>query len=242
MKSVRSSSAVLRLGATPSRSVPVFEALGKVNGQWVRLGMDTLAGVSCVGRADLSKEEQALDVPTSERLHHAGGESLRTNMEVTLEVDIMGASFDVTFNVIESGRFPLGFLLGMDVLEKHDFVLNAATRQVEFRRVPLPQSELEENRAFREKELTSVGATVAACLPLNDDFDDVSPRVGQGVSVRVVRPVVLDTLVEVPAFTKQMVKAVFPRLEQENELDLATENWVFLPLESDDEALRSCTV
>jgi hypothetical protein len=96
VKSVRSSSAVLRLGATPSRSVSVFEALGKVNGQWVRLGMDTLAGVSCVGRADLSKEEQTLAVPTSERLHHAGGESLRTNMEVTLAVDIMGTVFDVT--------------------------------------------------------------------------------------------------------------------------------------------------
>ena len=53
--------------------------------------------------------------------------------------------------------------------------------------------------------------------------------------MRVVRPVVLDILVEVPAFTKQMVKAVFPRLEQEYELDLATEDWVFLPLESNDE-------
>ena len=183
----------------------------------------------------MSKEEQALAVPTSERLHHAGGESLRTNMEVTLEVDISGTVFDVTFNVIESGRFPLGFLLGMDVLEKHDFVLNAATRQVEFRRVPLPQDELNENRAFREKELTSVGTSVAACLPLDDDFEDPGPRLGQGVSVRVVRAVVLDVQTEVPAFTKQMLKAVFPSKEEDDDLDLSTESWVFLPLDAVDE-------
>ena len=42
--------------------------------------------------------------------------------------------------------------------------------------------------------------------------------------MRVVHAVVLDILVEVPAFTKQIVKAVFPRLEKEDDLDLSTES------------------
>ena len=146
-------------------------------------------------------------------------------------MNIVGTDFDVTFNVVESGRFPLGFLLGMDVLEKHDFVLHAATRQVEFRGVALPQCELDEYREFREKELTAVGATVAACLPLGEDFDEEPARAGHGFSVHLVRPVLRDARVEVAAFSKQMLKAVFPKRTEDCELDLDTESWAFLPLE-----------
>ena len=45
----------------------------------------------------------------------------------------------------------------------------------------------------------------------------------------------LDVQTEVPAFTKQMLKAVFPSKEEDDELDLSTESWVFLPLEAVDE-------
>ena len=48
----------------------------------------------------------------------------------------------VTFNVIEAGRFNLGFLLGMDVLEKHGFLLNASTRSVYFLKNAMSQEKL----------------------------------------------------------------------------------------------------
>ena len=88
--------------------------------------------MSCAGRADLTREELEKVVPTAERLHHAGGEFLQSKEEVELDVNMGGTLVKVTFNVIETGRFNLGFLLRMDVLEKHGFLLNAITRSVDF--------------------------------------------------------------------------------------------------------------
>ena len=67
-------------------------------------------------------------------------------------------------------------------------------------------------------------------MPLYKD-DEEAPRAGRGVSVHVVRPVVLDVQVEVPAFSKQMLKAVFPKRIEDCGLDLEAESWAFLPLE-----------
>ena len=99
-------------------------------------------------------------MPTSERLHHAGGEALRSTAEVTLDIELGGCEIKATFNVIDTGRHPLGFLLGMDVLEKYAFLLDASTRSASFRGEPLPFEELEELRAFREKRILSAGNQV----------------------------------------------------------------------------------
>ena len=55
--SVVRSSSVMRLGATPSRDAPVFEVVASIGSRPVHMGVDTLAGVSCVGRADVTQEQ-----------------------------------------------------------------------------------------------------------------------------------------------------------------------------------------
>ena len=70
------------------RASPVFEIAAKIEGCVVRLGLDTLAGVSCVGSGDLTKEQFSCAVSTSEHQHHTGGEALRSTSEVTLCVEV----------------------------------------------------------------------------------------------------------------------------------------------------------
>ena len=113
--SIRSSLGVFRVDSLQSRAAPVFEVPASIDGVSHRLGLDTLAGVSCVGSADLSPQQLSRAVPTAERLHHAGGEPLSTALEVTLDVSLGPFVLPVTFNVVETGRFKLGFLLGMEL-------------------------------------------------------------------------------------------------------------------------------
>jgi hypothetical protein len=141
----------------------VFEIAATVSGKPVRLGLDTLAGLSCVGRLNLTKEELSRAVSTSERLHHAGGESLQSTAEVTLDVGLGECEIKVTFNVIDTGRFPLGFLLGMDILEKHAFVLDVSSRAASFCGEVMPVEELEVLRAFREGKLALAGVKSVVC-------------------------------------------------------------------------------
>ena len=88
-----SSCGVCRLDSRPSRPSPVFKIAAKIEGWVVRLGLDTLAGVSCVGAGDLTKEQRSRAVPTSERLHQADGEALRSTNEVMLCVELGRSKF-----------------------------------------------------------------------------------------------------------------------------------------------------
>jgi hypothetical protein len=65
-------------------------------------------------------------VPTSERLHHAGGEALRSDSEIELAIELSGEILLAKFNVIDTGKHNLGFLFGMDLLERFEFVIDAA--------------------------------------------------------------------------------------------------------------------
>jgi hypothetical protein len=151
------SSGVLRLGATSSRAAPVFEIVAIISDRKVRMGVDTRASVSCVSRSDLTKEELEKAKPTLERLHHAGGEALPSKVEVSLEVEMGGGKCMVTFNVIETGRCKLGFFLGMDVLDKHNFLLDTSTRTANYCGKPMPKEELEELRTSREQKFLAAG-------------------------------------------------------------------------------------
>ena len=130
-----------------SRAAPVFEVPASIDGVFHRLGLDTLAGVSCVGSADLSPKQLSRAVPTAERLHHAGGEPLSTALEVTLDVSLGPFVLPVTFNVVETGRFKLGFLLGMDVLERYHFRLDVSNRTVLFDQNVFPIDKILEARS-----------------------------------------------------------------------------------------------
>ena len=178
----------MKLGACTSRASPVFEVAATINGKPVRLGLDTLAGLSCVGRVNLTHEELSNVVPTSERLHHAGGEALRSTAEVTPDVEMGSGEIKVTFNVIDTGRHPLGFLLGMDVLEKYAFQLDASARSASFRGEPLPFEVLEELRAFREKRILSAGIKSVVSYK-HDEEDEVKEEGrrywGDGSSIRL---------------------------------------------------------
>jgi hypothetical protein len=185
VKAVRSSSAVHKLGSNESRASPVLEVKSTANGKPMRLGIDSMASIGCIGRSDLNTGELSLAVPTTESLHHAGGESLRSGSEVTFNIGIGSGFFDVTFNVIENGHFPLGFLLGMNVLEKHDFVLHTATRLIDYSPVALSKEKLQAMCAAREQQITgSVGVRKVSCAvePLDDDDLDEYRR-PQGLSL-----------------------------------------------------------
>ena len=68
--------------------VPGVEIAGHIDGKPIRLGLDTLAGLSCVGKCDLTPDERKRCVPTSERLHQAGGDALRSDSEIELHKEI----------------------------------------------------------------------------------------------------------------------------------------------------------
>ena len=69
-----------------------------------------------------------------------------------MPVTIGKKNLEVTFNVLDAGDDQLGFLIGMDVLEKHQFVLNAGTREATFADVP----EKEELKILQEKNVAGL--------------------------------------------------------------------------------------
>jgi hypothetical protein len=168
-----------------------------------------------VGRADLTKEQYRRSVPTSERLHHAGGDPLQSGMEVSLQVEIDGLQMTVTFNVVDAARFPLGFLLGMDVLEKYGVLIDAGTRQARFRRKPLEMLELQDLRDKREKALTSVGAKAIVC----PKFEEVAVSHMPGVTVRDIRD---DWRNHVPVTKECEVHEAKPEMKNDEGLDQYT--------------------
>ena len=88
-------------------------------------------------------------------------------------------------------------------------------------------------RASREQALTSAGAKAVSCSPVEVEEEHVS-RV-PGITARTIT---LDALVQVPAYSKQMVKGVFPvlvcTLASDDQLGLQAEDWVFFPLAPSD--------
>ena len=128
-----------------------------INSKAIRLGLDSFAGLSCVGKADLTVEERKRCVPTSERLLHAGGEALRSGGEIDLPVEIAGEPILSTFNVIDTGKHNLGFLFDMDLLERYEFVINCARRKVTFCPLPMPHEDLQRYCCDKEQQLLSTG-------------------------------------------------------------------------------------
>jgi hypothetical protein len=156
----------VRCNLDASRAAQVFEVAAKIDGRLMIVGLDTLAAVSCVGRADLTKEQFERAVPTAVQLLHAGGGNLETTKEVMLPVTIGKKNLEVTFNVLDAGGDQLGFLIGMDVLEKHQFVLNAGTREATFADVP----EKEELKILQEK--SAAGLLTCRTSKVTDDKED----------------------------------------------------------------------
>ena len=214
---------------TTSRSAPVLEVAASINGKSIRLGLDTLAGLSCVGKADLTSEERKLCEPTSERLHHAGGDLLRSSGEIELPVEIAGSILHVTFNVIDTGKHNLGFLLGMDVLERFEFVLECAQRKVSFNPHPVPQEDLLRFRRDKEKQLVRTGCK-AVFTETDDDSEPPPAR------VTCVRSVLSLHETVIPAFSKLMVQGIFTARSDDLLPDGSSRDFVFFPPDEDSKA------
>ena len=233
---VFASTRVFEIGAAPSRAAPVMEVAARINGKPIRLGLDTLAGLSCVGKADLTPDERARCVPTSERLHHAGGEALRSDSEIELAIELSGEILLAKFNVIDTGKHNLGFLFGMDLLERFEFVIDAARRAVTFCPVPVPMADLLQYRANKEQQLLSNGVRPVfadARSPVDEDgtsFSTFSSRVAPIRSVIALHETVI------PPFSKLMVTGVFTARDGDLLPDGTSRDFVYFPPDDDSKA------
>jgi hypothetical protein len=229
---VFASTRVCDVGSTAtSRSAPVMEIAAAINGKSIRLGLDTLAGLSCVGKADLTAAERKLCEPTSERLHHAGGELLSSSGEIELPIEIAGSTIMVTFNVIDTGKHNLGFLLGMDVLERYEFVVDCARRKVTFCPLPVPQDDLLRYRRAKEKQLVLTGCkAVFTDADADADFEILSAR------VNCVRSVLCLNETTIPAYSKLMVRGIFTARDDDILKDGSSRDFVFFPPDEDTKA------
>ena len=115
------------------RPAPVLEIAANIGGRVCRLGPNTFLGLSVVGLDDLPPGARNRCKRSSERLHPLGGVRLNSNLEVSLPVILAETTFNMTFNVVEHGACGLGFVLGMDYLEKHGFTLQPGERHVMFK-------------------------------------------------------------------------------------------------------------
>ena len=149
---------------------------------------------------------------------------------MTLDVTLGNACLPVTFNVVDTGRFKLGFLLGMDVLERYHFCLDVSNRKVTFDDFAYPIDDILEARKRREQQLLSAqGSQVFSAYEKEESGVGRQQQAGLSVGQRMAR-VYADQQVSVPAFSKLMVKGVFSNDEHKTELDLSTADWVYLPL------------
>ena len=227
---VFASTRVCDIGSTPSRSAPVMEVAASIDGKAIRLDLDSLAGLSCVGSADLTNDERKRCVPTSERLHHAGGDALRSNGEIELPVEIAGEIILATFNVIDTGKHNLGFLFGMDLLERHEFVIDCARRKVTFCPDPMPQDDLLRFRHDKEKQLLSTGLKPVFTA---DPADSGNARPAR---VNTVRSIICLHETVIPPFSKLMVQGVFSSRPDDLLPDGTSRDFVFFPPDDDSKA------
>ena len=130
------------------RPAPVLEIAANIGGRACRLGLNTFLGLSVVGLDDLPPGARNRCKHTSERLHPLGGVRLTSNLEVSLPVILAETTFNITFNVVETGACGLGFVLGMDYLEKYNFTLQPGERGVLVQFKMLTRKEI---LAFRQK-------------------------------------------------------------------------------------------
>jgi transposase InsO family protein len=138
-----------------SRAVPVLHVLATIQGRRFRMGIDTMACVSCCPRDQLTDEQYELAVATRERLTHAGGSALCAPLEVTLPVRLGKVDYAITFNIIECNGDGPGWLLGMDFLEKYDAEIGCAARRVSLRDTPIDDEDLVEYRGRKEAALAA---------------------------------------------------------------------------------------
>ena len=144
----------------------------------------------------------------------------------------------VTFNVVDTRRFKLGFLLGMDVLKRYHFHIDVRQHSVLFDEIVFPVDKILEARKHRDQQLASASTSQVTSVSGEVESDDGRQQpAGLSVGQRSVR-VRVDEQVLVPAFSKLMVKGIFPNDEHSNELDLSTADWVYLPLDRDDKLAK----
>ena len=233
---VFASTRVSEVGTTPSRAAPVLEIAACIDGKPIRLGLDTLAGLSCVGKADLTPDERKRCVPTSERLHHAGGDALRSDSEIELAIEVAGDVLLVKFNVIDTGKHNLGFLFGMDALERFEFVIDAARRAVTFCPVPMPHEDLLRFRADKEQQLLSAGVKAVRVADVPRVDDDGSPPPDVSRRVTTIRSVIAKQETVVPAFSKLMVTGIFTAHDGDFLPDGNSRDFVYFPPDDDSKA------
>ena len=98
------------------------------------------------------------------------------------------ACLPVTFNVVDTGRFKLGFLLGMDVLERYHFCLDVSNRKVTFDDVVYPIDGILEARKYREQQLLSAQGSQVFSVSENEESDvGRQQQAGLSVGQRMVR-------------------------------------------------------
>ena len=140
------------------RPAPVLEIAANIGGRACRLGLNTFLGLSVVGIDDLPPGARKRCKRTAERLHPLGGVRLTSQLEVSLPVILAETNFNMTFNVVETDACGLGFVLGMDYLEKLGFTLQPDERFVTYKSEPLTRKEIMAFRKRREdKTLAAAG-------------------------------------------------------------------------------------
>ena len=89
---------------------------------------------------------------------------------------------------METGRFKLGFLLGMDVLEHYHFRLDVSNRTVLFDQNVFPIDKILEARKFRDQQLASAVTSQVASVSgeVETTFERRQPA-GLSVGLRTVR-------------------------------------------------------
>ena len=211
-------------GSTPSRSAPALEIAAFIDGKAIRLGLDTLSGLNCVGKADLTPDQRKFVEPTSERFLQHAGCYYKAVGEIVLPVMVADETLVTTFTVVDTGHYPLGYVFGMEMLERYEFVINAASRKVTFCPDPFTTKEIKEFREEKEDSLMSKGLQAKTAIFTGNTKhrkggnDDVS-RVAYNIMKNELQKIVAEQAAELASLKSSNVKTKEPNRSVATETD-----------------------
>ena len=148
-----------------------------------------------MGKADLTPDQRKSVEPTSERFLQHAGCYYKAVGEIVLPVMVADEMLVTTFTVVDTGHYPLGYVFGMEMLERYEFVINSASRKVTFCPVPFTTKEIKEFREEKEDSLKSKGLQAKNAIFTgnikhqkggNDDVSRVAYNIMKNELVKIV--------------------------------------------------------